>query len=244
MLPAVIGHRGAAASAPENTLAGFRRAAQLGAPWVELDVHLTADGRLAVIHDATLGRTTNGRGRVAARTARQLAGLDAGGWFAARFRGEPVPMLDDALAVIAQAGMGVNVEIKPTRARARETLIALEQAVKTAWNDAGPLLISSFDRHALTLAAERLGGWPRALLAERLPRDWRAIARRLDCVSLHLDQRSITSDLPSRIRDTGLELAAYTVNDPARARRLWQWGVDALFSDAPDLLLAERRKAQ
>lgn len=245
MLPPVIGHRGAAAQAPENTMAGFRRAVGLGVSWVELDVHVTADGRLAVIHDDTLDRTTNGRGRVGAKTAGQLAMLDAGGWFDPRYRGEPVPMLDQALDILVPSGIGVNIEIKPARGRVAETIGALKAALADLQRaGAPPILVSSFDRTALVAAHERLPELPRALLAEKLPRDWRAVARALECVSIHLNRRHIRPDQAQAVRQAGLELAAYTVNDPAEARKLWSWGVNALFSDAPDLLLAERRKAQ
>lgn len=244
-LPPVIGHRGAAGSTPENTLAGFRQAARLGASWVELDVHLTADGRLAVIHDSTLARTTNGRGRVARRTVAQLAELDAGGWFGSRFRGEPLPMLEDALALIAELDLGVNVEIKPARGREAPTLAALKRAIAAAWRVPGPpLLLSSFERRAVAVAAEVLPKIPRALVSRRMPRDWREIAARLGCAGLHLDHRHLDPLRVLAIKSSGLALAAYTVNDPGRAVLLWSWGVDALFSDSPDLLLAEQAKAK
>ena len=101
-LPPLIGHRGAAAQAPENTVAGFRRAAALGLPWVEFDVRLTADRRLVLMHDATLTRTTNGRGRVRDRRLAEIAELDSGSWFAPAFAGERVPTLERAIEVLAE----------------------------------------------------------------------------------------------------------------------------------------------
>ena len=99
-LQPVIGHRGAAARAPENTLAGLRRARELGAAWVEFDVMLTADRVPVLIHDETLERTTTGRGEVARHTAAEIRALDAGGWFAPEFAGERVPTLAEAVALL------------------------------------------------------------------------------------------------------------------------------------------------
>src|SRR5437016_8657258 len=96
-LPSVIGHRGAAAHAPENTLAGLRRAKELGCAWVEFDVRVTGDGALVLCHDGRLERTTTGRGRISEQTAASIRRCDAGSWFAPEFVGEIVPTLDEAL---------------------------------------------------------------------------------------------------------------------------------------------------
>jgi len=90
-LPCVIGHRGAAASAPENTLAGLRRAAALGCGWVEFDVRLTADAALVLCHDSRLDRTTLGVGRIASLPLQRVRDCDAGSWFGSEFAGEPIP---------------------------------------------------------------------------------------------------------------------------------------------------------
>jgi len=97
-LPLLVAHRGASALAPENTLAAFRLAAKDGADIIELDVHLSSDEHVVVIHDAYLSRTTNGVGKVARKTLIELRALDAGGWFHPRFAGEPIPTLTEALA--------------------------------------------------------------------------------------------------------------------------------------------------
>src|SRR5579859_520454 len=94
VLPAVIGHRGAAASAPENTLAGLRRAHALGASWVEFDVQLSRDARCILLHDDTIDRTTSGRGKAAAMELDALRRVDAGAWFSPEFTGERIPTLE------------------------------------------------------------------------------------------------------------------------------------------------------
>lgn len=108
----VVAHRGASAEAPENTLAAFARAIELGAGWLELDATRCASGEVVVIHDATLERTTDGQGPVATRSLAELRRLDAGGWKQARFRGERVPTLREVLD-LARDRIGVYLEIKP-----------------------------------------------------------------------------------------------------------------------------------
>ena len=120
-LPPVIGHRGAAGCAPENTLAGLRRAGALGCRWVEFDVRLTADGELVLLHDDRLDRTTDGRGKVRALPLSEIRRHDAGKWFDAGFAGERVPTLAEAIAALAELGIGANVELKSGRRGAVET---------------------------------------------------------------------------------------------------------------------------
>jgi glycerophosphoryl diester phosphodiesterase len=108
----VVAHRGASAYAPENTMAAFERARQLGADAIELDVHLTADDRLVVHHDDTLDRTTTGSGYVRDRTWHEIASLSAGAWYADSFANERVPLLEEALAWAKEKGMPLSIELK------------------------------------------------------------------------------------------------------------------------------------
>src|SRR5918912_617430 len=108
----VVGHRGAMGHCPENTLASFERGLDLGADWVELDVHLSRDGALVVIHDETLERTTNGAGLVKDHDLAELRRLDAGAWFGPEFAGQRLPTLDEALAWAVRRGLVLDVELK------------------------------------------------------------------------------------------------------------------------------------
>src|ERR1700704_3987340 len=108
----VVAHRGASAYAPENTMAAFERASQLGADAIELDVHLTADDRLVVHHDDTLDRTTTGSGYVRDQTWDEIACLSAGAWYADSFASERVPLFEDVLAWAKEKGMPLSVELK------------------------------------------------------------------------------------------------------------------------------------
>ncbi len=194
-LAPVIGHRGAAARAPENTLAGLRRAKDLGCSWVEFDVRLTGDGALVLCHDARLDRTTTGQGRVSAHRLSAIRCFDAGAWFAPEFAGGAVPTLEEALLVAAELGLSVNIEIKADRGQGRSVLFRV------------------------------------------VPGRWRTIAARLGCATINTDHRRLSRWLAAEIRDAGYPLLVYTVNDPQRARTLFEWGVTSVFSDVPDIIL-------
>jgi glycerophosphoryl diester phosphodiesterase len=238
-LPAIIGHRGAAGSAPENTLASFRRAAMLHCRWVEFDVRLTADGHPIVFHDDTLERTTTGHGPVAAHRLDEIRRLDAGLWFGKPHRGEPVPTLTEALSLLLELGLQANIEIKAEAGREAETARAALIEARRIWPaNRPPPLVSSFLRPALAEARRVAPDWPRGLLDKALPRDWPDLVRELGCASINLDHRHVEPDVVNSLRQAGLPLLAYTVNDALRARTLWQWGVRSIFTDRPELLAA------
>src|SRR5437867_11693182 len=129
-LPSIIGHRGAADYAPENTLEGIREAARRGARWVEFDTKLTGDGVVILMHDDTLDRTTNGRGAVAGTAFHDIGLLDAGSWFGPAWRGVRVPRLADVLALLVELDMQANIEIKPCTGREVETAQAVVEDVR------------------------------------------------------------------------------------------------------------------
>jgi glycerophosphoryl diester phosphodiesterase len=237
-LPRVIGHRVAAGSAPENTLAGFARAAQLGLTWVELDVQLSADGTPVVFHDDQLGRTTDGHGQLVEVPLEELRRLDAGRWFAPAFQGQRIPLLAEALAVISRLGLAVNIEIKTDEARGPATAAAALAVAAEVWPAGRPApMISSFAESALAVAHRLAPDWPRGLLLGTWREDWCESTRRLECTTLNADHRHLDEVRVAAVKAARLGLLAYTVNQAERARRLWNWGVDGVFSDRPELLL-------
>jgi glycerophosphoryl diester phosphodiesterase len=237
-MPPVVGHRGAAGHAPENTLASVRAAAELGATWVEFDTKLSRDHQAIVFHDHKLDRTTDGRGKVAATDWAEIARLDAGSWFHGDFRGEPVPTLRQALAVVARLGLGANIEIKPSPGLEAESGRVIAGVLAAEWPSALPSpVISSSKVEALAAARERAPAIPRALVAFRLPRRWRDRLAGAGCEALHLRERAISARRVARIRDAGYALRAFTVNDAARAGTLFRWGVETVISDFPDRIL-------
>jgi glycerophosphoryl diester phosphodiesterase len=236
-LPAVIGHRGGAAQAPENTLAALRRVKQSGCEWVEFDVRLTADGAPVLFHDETLDRTTNGGGPLAAHSLAAIRRLDAGGWFAPQFAGERVPTLAEALALCGELGLAANIELKAERGREYATAAAVAAALRQQSRRPPGLLVSSFQLAALLALRLLAPQIPRGILFRLVPRGWRPVARRLGCAAIGADHRRLWPWRAAEVRAAGYPLAAYTVNDPARARLLYTWGVTSVFSDAPDIIL-------
>jgi glycerophosphoryl diester phosphodiesterase len=238
-IPKIIGHRGACAYAPENTLASIRKAAALGARWVEFDVRLTADGDLVLMHDEKLQRTTDGRGRVLQFTLAELEKLDAGAWFDGTFAGERVPSLAATIALLKELGLGANIEIKTGVLEARATAEALARILAAHWpKEAPPPLVSSFEIPALEAMQAVAPHWPRGLLLPRLEGDWRALLDRLAAATLNLDHRPLNPAKAELARSAGRPVLCYTVNDPARARQLFAWGIAGVFTDRPDALLS------
>ena len=241
VLPGVIGHRGAAAHAPENTAAGFRRAAEDGASWVELDVQLSRDGVPVVFHDGALDRTTDGHGLLVETDLATLRRLDAGRWFGAAFAGERLLTLEEAIAELLRLGLSVNIEIKADETRAFATAAAGLELARRLWPlDRPPPLVSSFSRNALVSAAQLVPDWPRGLVSDGWLADWRQVTGRLGCASLHIAHPQLTKRRVAAIKAAGMAALSYTVNDADLARRLWSWGVDAVFCDDPGLLVAAK----
>jgi glycerophosphoryl diester phosphodiesterase len=240
VLPRVIGHRGAAARAPENTLAALSAAARAGAAMVEFDARLSRDGVPVLMHDATVDRTTNGAGALASLDRADLAGLDAGSWFAPGFAGEPVPALADALALCAELGLAANIELKleGEDGPAKEAGARIARAASRAWpGDRPPPLLSSFSRAALAGAAEALPDWPRACLLHGAPQGWRTWAEAVRAAALNVHRLDDPPGSHAAFLDFGRPVVAYTVNDPAEARDLLAKGFAAVITDAPDIIL-------
>jgi len=241
--PRLVGHRGAADLAPENTEASFRKAAALGVPWVEFDVHLSADGVPVVIHDDTVERTTDGKGEVAALTLAELKRLDAGLWFGAPYRGARIPTLEETIMLLGELKLGAVVEIKPSPGHEAATAEATVTMVRERWPAHLPApMVSSFQRDALSRAQEVAPGIARALTVGALPPDWRRAVDRFGASAIHLDHRRLVQTQVDLIALAGLPLFAYTVNDAHRARELYRWGVASLFTNRPDLLAEAARE--
>lgn len=233
--PRVIAHRGAGKLAPENTLAAFRHGASFGYRMFEFDVKLSADGRAVLMHDATLDRTTNGSGRVDALTLGELALLDAGSWHSPAYAGEPVPTLAAVARYTRANDLLVNIEIKPVPGTEARTGAAVALDALALWRDAGVApLLSSFSEEALAAARRVAPALPRALLLDRLPEDWLDRLARLECVALDANHRELSRDVIEKAHQAGFRVACYTVNDPARAAELLDWGVDGVITDAVD----------
>ena len=228
----VIAHRGASGTCPENTLAAFRRAEELGAGMIELDVQLARDGAVVVMHDWTLERTTDGSGAVRERTLAELRALDAGAWFAPAFRGERVPTLGEVLAGVR---LPVNVELKPVGDDGLdERTLAVVEAAKAT----DRVVFSSFDPQALVRIRARARDARMAVLWEE-PAIADAVrwAERVGARTLHVRKDVITKDTVVAARAAGLGVFAWTVNDRAESSRLEEAGIEWVFTDFPERFL-------
>lgn len=231
--PRIVAHRGGGKLAPENTLGAIRLGAAMGFKGVEFDVMLAGCGTPVLIHDATLKRTTSGRGEVARTPYADLAQLDAGGWYSRRFRGERIPRFDEAARLCRELRLWANVEIKPAAGYERRTGEAVARATHELWQGAPlPPVLSSFSPVALAAARHAAPELPRGLLVGRIPPHWRELMQDLDCVALHCNHRALNKRLAAQINAAGYAILAWTVNDRRSARKLLAWGVDCLVTDA------------
>lgn len=233
--PWIVAHRGASGHAPENTFAAFELAVQLGAGLIETDLHLTRDARFVAIHDATLERTTNGRGAVRDHTLAELHELDAGMWFDRQFAGQRIPTLEEILAFARKHDTVFYLEIKYDSAWGMHH--ALVGALESADNAARTIVIS-FD--ASTLAAVRR---PNAaivigLLVEGAKGD--PVKAALDAGARQLCPRAdmVTRELVEEAHRAGLHVVTWTVNDADKMRAVIDMGVDGIMTDLPDRLRA------
>jgi glycerophosphoryl diester phosphodiesterase len=224
-LPKVVGHRGAAAYAPENTLESFREARRRGATWVETDVKLTADGVPILMHDASLKRTM-GIDRLVSRT--RAADLPKG-----------VPTFEAAIACFAELGLGCNVEIKPSEGHEAETARVAVETLRRHWPASLPApLLSSFKDISLAVARDAAPEFARAILIDELADDWLKRAEAVAAVGVNTNGKKLTAPRAVEIRRADYLLGVYTINDGDVARALVGMGVQCVITDAPDTIVA------
>lgn len=229
MVPFVWAHRGASLRAPENTMAAFALAVASGADGIECDVHLSRDGVPVVIHDETLGRTTDGRGAVGCLPLSKLRRLDAGSWFGSEWAGEPIPTLEEVLSWAGKQVI-INVEIKsPAAGRAVLELLEVWPEVR--------VLVSSFDHRLLAAMRGESPDLPLGYLCES--RLWRrALERAINnqAESFHPRIDRLSPALLRACHAAGLKVFPWTVDRPGEMRSLLRRGVDGWFSNEPATL--------
>ncbi len=228
-----IAHRGASAYVPENTVAAFDHALELGCVHVELDVRLSADGVPVVIHDATLDRTTNGHGPVAAQPWLELRCLDAGSWMHPRFAGLRIASLDEALAAIWPRATPLLELKEPIAPAIIEPLLRKHGAMEDA-------LIGSFDPNILLPFRRRFAGLHLAVHAQQWSGDLLATCRRLAASVVVLNVTAVNVDHVRAARQANLEVWVYTVNDVGLLAACAAMGVRGVITDQPDLVRRKR----
>jgi len=246
----IIGHRGASHSAPENTLASVNLAWQRGADAVEIDVWMTKDGRIVVLHDSTTERTTGKDWNVAERTLSELQELDAGSWKARKWAGQRIPTLEAVLATVPH-GKRLFIEIKC----GQEILPELEEVLKAAGLGPGQTVVISFDFAVVKAVKTRMPRLPVFWVHDTSPKCDEKTGRLLDppdeliekCRRAGLDgldlahDSQLTKQLVDKIHDLHMELYVWTVDSPEDAARLTALGVDGITTNRPGWL---RRQLQ
>jgi glycerophosphoryl diester phosphodiesterase len=248
---AVVAHRGDSAHAPENTLESLRQGASLGADALECDVHLTRDGQVVVIHDATVDRTTNGSGAVASLTLAEVQRLDAGFRFTRdggrtfpwRGRGVSVPTLEELLDALPETPLIIEVK---AAAAARATGLLLERTGAAARCLIGSFLASAltqFRDSGIARTASR-DDVVRLYLRALLPGAPRSLPFQALCIPPFFNGIPLPVLRFARMAHAaGIPTHVWTVDDPALARRFWDGGVNSIISNDPALILAAAGRA-
>lgn len=238
--PNVIAHRGGGSLAPENTMAAFQCGLNCGFHAMEFDVMLTKDNVPVVIHDEQLGRTAVGSERVCNTLAEDLFQLDAGSWFAPQYASSRVPSYWQVMEFCTQHRIWMNVEIKPAKGFEEITGKIVGEMTRDFYRQFKQAttklpLFSSFDFDALAAVKSAASAIPRALLYGQIPNSWHQNLRELEAIAVHAKHENLTQKRAREIKQAGVGLACFTVNDLARARELRSWGVEAFFTDRIDL---------
>jgi glycerophosphoryl diester phosphodiesterase len=243
--PVIFAHRGASAHAPENTLAAFELALAQNADAIELDVKLSADGRVVVIHDQTVDRTTGSRGRVRDLTLSQLQALDAGSFFSEKYQGEKIPTLEEVFEMVGKRTF-INIELTNYNTPRDELVETVCISVKK-FGLQDRVMFSSFFATNLSKAHAYLPQVPRGLLA--LNGMLGAWARSFGFAfgkyqALHPNLKDATQQQVQRVHRLQRRIHVWTVNAADDMRRLFHWGVDAIFTDDPQLAVKVRGESK
>jgi glycerophosphoryl diester phosphodiesterase len=237
----VIAHRGASGHAPENTLAAFRKAVALGASFIETDLQLSRDAHFMAIHDASVNRTSNGRGSVHDLTLAELRQLDAGSWFGSEFSGEHIPTLDEILQFSKKNDVVFYLELKPSGAWGGEHALIgalrdsgeIARAVVISFDAASMLNLHNIDPTVMT--GLLYDGQIDNPIEKAVEVGARQLVTRGDLV---------TPALIDQARKKDLQVVCWTVNHPAHMRLLIEAGVAGIMTDYPDRLVAALKKEE
>lgn len=232
----IAGHRGALALAPENTLAGFQKAVESNAKWIEVDTQLSADNVAIIFHDESVERTTNGQGKVADLTINQLNELDAGSWFSEDFIDEKIPTLQQSLLFCMQNDLNMNLEIKIHHAGQVKALV--EKIVEVIYLTRFPienLILSSFSTLALKQCQKLMPEIRLGYITEDDPQPLLEEIKAINLYSMHLDYKILNQQLASTLIQLGYKLVIWTMNDPLQTDKYKHWGVNMIITDKPNL---------
>jgi glycerophosphoryl diester phosphodiesterase len=234
--PVIIAHRGASKQAPENTMMAFRRAMELGAGGIELDVHLSKDGHLVVTHDEQVDRTSNGKGLVRDKTLNELKSLDFGSWFSEKFKGEKIPELCEVLKLIKDWDGMLNIEIK----NGPIFYPGIEKAVSDTldkYNMIQRTIVSSFNHYSLVDIRKINPAVKTApLYMAGLFEPWE-YAHRIGACAIHPLFYNIVPEVMKGCKMNGIMVNPFTVDQPEYIKAMAAAGVDGIITNVPDIAI-------
>lgn len=228
----VIAHRGASGSAPENTIPSFRKALEMGVDFIELDIHLSKDGELIVMHDETVSRTTNGKGKIKNLTLSQIKGLDAGSWFSGEYKGLVVPTLDEVFQLVS-GKTKLLIEVKGTSVKSKGIEKILIDKIYR-YNAKKWCVVQSFDEKILekirevdpSVSLHRLISGPIVFQSKKTD----------DFLALNPHYRFATKRKIEKLHSKNLKIFVWTVNDVEKMKKLIAMGVDGIITNFPEKL--------
>jgi len=243
-LPTIFAHRGASAHAPENTLAAFNLAVEYGADGIELDVKLSSDGQVVIVHDPSLDRTTGTQGLVKDMTLNELRALDAGSFFSDEFKGEKIPTLAEVFEALGKKTF-INVELTNYTTR-RDHLVETVCMLVKRFGLQNRVFFSSFIGSNLSKVRIYLPNAPTGLLA--LPGILGAWHRSFGLAfgkydALHPSLKNTTQQQIYFVHRLKRRIHVWTVNKEQDMHRLFKWGIDGIFTDDPQLAVKVRGEA-
>ncbi len=233
-----VAHRGASAHAPENTMAAFHKGVEMKSDYIEIDVQMTADEELVIIHDTTVNRTTNGTGAVGDLTLEEIRALDAGSWFSEEFAGEKIPTFEEVLDAF-RGKVGILIELKSPElypSMVEKVADALKERNMAHTNNE-KIIIQSFNHESMELSKELLPEIPHGVLAGLT---WAGVTdEQLEAFATYADyfnpnQNIVTPELVDRVHAVGMEIMPYTSRSQEQANRLFDLGVDGIITDYPE----------
>lgn len=239
----IYAHRGFSKIAPENTMAAFQEAIQVDADGIELDVHLTRDGEIVVIHDETIDRTTNGTGWIKDLTLGEIRACSAGSWFSPYFAQERVPTLAEVLELLEPTSLWLNIELKNNIIRYPK----LEEKVLKEIDCFGfqkRVILSSFNHFSLHHLHSIRPHLPLGVLYECNLMDPWDYAIQLGASAIHPFFPTVDEEIVRRSHEAGIAIRPFTVDEPIYQKMLFEWGVDALITNDPSVAQGVREQVQ
>ena len=234
-------HRGFSAAYPENTMLTFQKAAEAGCHGIEMDLHLTADGVLVVIHDETLERTTGSAGWVGDTSFARLRQLDASYRFAGENKKNPIPALEEVLEWCKGTDLRLNLELK-TNVREYPGIEQKTVDLITCMGMERRVILSSFNHYTLLRCKEIAPSIPCGALVESWIVDFGAYLHKLGLECAHPLHHYLTDENMAKLKKQGLRVHTWTVNQPEQMRRLIRLGADILITNHPDVLAQQLQK--